>query len=405
MSDNHNQGLSQSDFRKLLQTPRVSANGDTIADDRSSAGHHRRPGVLGKRRMQHRQQVVANPTVIPADTTKHFLLLEKMRKRSAGDQSTVVNADNLDDELERLQQGRGKASSSGITDDTLKAESAKATTQLGTRVMEFLRRMDLEKQRWKQHAVEDGAAGSTRISTARNELFKPGHMYFELNLSTEGITAGSRPLVTVRLRSQEEIDQITGDAPAVGGNVREDSSDSHVVSRVISAISLAYQKRHDWRHLKEKDTVFGDSQWQQGVQELGMSQEQSKKPLPPSNSQRSGGSEMEEEEDIFAEAGVDYEVTITAPEASDSEKRAIHTGPEMPLSLLSNGSCDSDDEEMFVEPYPESPNEISDDDGAVVAPNPDSVRSKDFADTAQVAAFDNLFGEYRSGSESDNNSA
>ncbi|PIA13867.1 hypothetical protein COEREDRAFT_83156 [Coemansia reversa NRRL 1564] len=334
-----------------------------------------------------------------------FLLLEKMRKRSAGRQPTAVNAENLDDELERLQQGCGEVSSSDSTDVALKTESAKATTQLGTRIMEVLQRMALEKQKWKQHAVEDGAAGSTRISTTRNELFKPGHMYFELDLSTDGIAAGSRPLVTVRLRGQEEIDQISGDAPAVGGDVREDSSDSHVVSRVISAISLAYQKRHDWHHLKEKDTVSEATQSQQGAQELGMRQEQSKKPLSPSKSQCSGGPEVEEEEDIFAEAGVDYEVTITAPETSDSDRRAIHTGPEVPSSLvLLNGGCDSDDEEMFVEPYPESPKESSDDDGAVVAPYLDSIDSKNLADTTQVAAVINPFGEYQSESESDNNS-
>ncbi|KAJ2806926.1 hypothetical protein H4R20_001492 [Coemansia guatemalensis] len=511
MSNDHNQGLSQSDFRKLLQTPQASGTGDGSTEDRGGSSH-RRSGILGKRRMQHHQQVVANPTVIPSDPAKRkkaagnrthhsrsqqqqqqkyrdraaerrqqgttaepthgipetpswsagpmsasselrdpgtmsteqralyeqskylggdlehthlvkgldFLLLEKMRKRSAGGQPAVAGAEDLDDELERLQQDHIKASPSGIPDNALNAESVKATTQLGTRVMDILQQMASAKQRRKEHAAEDGAMSLANTSVTRNELFKPGHMYFELDLSAEGVAAGSRPLVTVRLRSQEEVEQILGGASETGENGREDIGDSHVVSRVISAISLAYQKRRDWRQIKEMHPVSRATQPQQNAQDHELSTKPASLPKPQYIDRSvKEALEEEDEDDIFAEAGIDYEVTITAPKTSGSDIKDTHTGPEMPpATRLPDEAYDSDDAEMVVEPYPESPKGNSDDDmvvepypespkgslddeEAVVAPYPDNNCSNNFANMEHTAGISNPFGEYQSESESD----
>ncbi|KAJ2082858.1 hypothetical protein H4R24_001250 [Coemansia sp. RSA 988] len=466
MSSDHNQSLSQSDFRKLLQTPRVSAAGDSNTEDRSDDGH-RRPGVLGKRRMQHRQQIVAKPTVLPSDSAKRkrtagnrthysrtqqqqqqqkyrdraaerrqqttaeepthgipetpswtggpmsvsseernpgtmsteqralyeqskylggdlehthlvkgldFLLLEKMRNRSVGGLPAVENAEDLDNELESLQQGNGKSSSGDISGVALNIDDVKATTQMGARVMGALQQMTLDKQRWKQRAAEDDAVDLANTSVTRNELFRPGHMYFELDLLTDGMARDSKPLVTVRLRSKEEIEQMFGNSSEAGDNEQEDVGDGHVVSRVISAISLAYKRKHDWGLIKENPLVYGATQQRQNTQSLDVVHEQSTKPSSPPKPQcnhilEKEDLEEEDEEDIFAEAGVDYEVTVVAPDASDSDSQETNTAPAMPPApRLSEVEYDSDNDEMVVEPYPESPKEISDDDDAVVAP-------------------------------------
>ncbi|KAJ1769558.1 hypothetical protein LPJ67_007126, partial [Coemansia sp. RSA 1938] len=83
---NETPNLSQSDFRKLLQTPRAPAN-----------GHESQPnstGVLGKRRMTHRPASKAKPVFVPRKrrpAPSQAPGTDKYRDRAAERRQTVVD--------------------------------------------------------------------------------------------------------------------------------------------------------------------------------------------------------------------------------------------------------------------------------------------------------------------------
>ncbi|KAJ2125868.1 hypothetical protein IW147_000639 [Coemansia sp. RSA 720] len=345
---NETPNLSQSDFRKLLQTPRAPASGESQPSS---------TGVLGKRRMTHRQTPKAKPTFVPrkrrpaptqahgtekyrdraaerrqttadpdephtADTTapvlhdahmaseqqrlyeqsKHlggdsehthlvkgldYLLLEKMR--------TQRGECELDAEIERLQDGQDAGTVAGPTSD--------AQTSLGKRVMDALAKL-----------------GPQPEHNAHADMFLPGRMYFEFSLT-------SRQPTTVRVRSQDEIAQMLG-VSSLAGLDQRDVGDKHVIDKVVAAIAMR-NARMDSESVRDETCVVGDVEVEV---------------VAPEASVGDG-----DEDDIFAGAGVDYDV-----------------GAMLPPSDLSGDS--GSDDEAVVEPYPAS----ADEDEVVVEPYPAS---------------------------------
>ncbi|KAJ1848850.1 hypothetical protein LPJ70_000808 [Coemansia sp. RSA 2708] len=355
------QQLSQSDFRKLLQTPRAPPAGDGPQNIAPA-------GVLGKRRMLHKPQAPTKPTFVPRkkkpsavqigsekyrdraaerrqglggqdmpvplatnvpvlgdasgsteqqriyEQSKHlggdiehthlvkgldYLLLEKMRA-----QTEAAHDTDLDMEIERLQAGRDSGEAKGQAITKLDAQ-----TSTGIRVMEAVHKM----------------AAPPTVTDVPNDMFQPGRMYFEFSLMPPLTT-------TVRIRSQDEVAQMFG-ATGNAGLDQRDAGDGLVISKVISAIAARRSACHSKQEQDQEQPLV------------------EKRPeLTPAPAPIAANDDDDNyEEDIFADAGVDYEVTVDNPDVANEPALA---GPLPPPSLPSDSGSDDD---VVAEPYPESP--------------------------------------------------
>ncbi|KAJ2058390.1 hypothetical protein GGI17_005052 [Coemansia sp. S146] len=237
-----------------------------------------------------------------------FLLLEKMRGTSAGDR-------HWDNEVERLLYTTDVA-----TDKDLSAvEGEAAITPTGERIMAAALRVN-QVQRDKRNSA-----------VAANDLFLPGRMCFEIAVAPSGAVRA-----TTRIRSQDEV------ASIAGPSAHNQESDRVVLTKVIAAIAAGRHRRVEARYLQkqymDKPPVEADAPV--AVEDGDVVVD---------------GATVDEEEDIFADAGVDYQVNIDG----ENEDEAVAA----PYPESDNG------DEGVTAPYPDSED---DGDVGVTAPYPES---------------------------------
>ncbi|KAI8320635.1 hypothetical protein GQ54DRAFT_298492 [Martensiomyces pterosporus] len=310
-----------------------------------------------------------------------FLLLEKMRSSQAasgGDQGDMDGEADLDEELERLQEERAattdraaaQSDGAGITD----GDVASASTQLGRRVLETVRKIHKTKEEI-QIALQSG------FKADLNELFLPGRMYFEFN-TQPGARGSATVTTTARIRSQDEVKEMFGSAAVESGSSTKCEADDRVVlSRVIASIAAA-------RNRRQKSTAEAKARRQAEtpapeplkVVELdaapGLQLHQSDDAKP------SLRVDDDDDDDIFADAGTDYRVTV-APKAPEDASAMV--GPavaESDSALVGPypgghdaGLSDEDESSGLVGPYPMDDGAYASDGAAggdVVGPYPAS---------------------------------
>ncbi|KAJ2882372.1 hypothetical protein H4R27_003482 [Coemansia aciculifera] len=240
-----------------------------------------------------------------------FLLLEKMRGTSAGDS-------HWDNEVERLLYTTDAA-----TDKDLSAvEEEAAITPTGERIMAAALRVNQVRRDKRNSAV------------SVNDLFLPGRMCFEIAVASSGAVRA-----TTRIRSQDEV------AAIAGPSAHNQESDRVVLTKVIAAIAAGRHRRVEARYLQkqytDKPPVVADAPV--AVVDGGVVV---------------GGATVDEEEDIFADAGVDYQVNVDG----ENEDEAVTA----PYPELDNG------DEGVTAPYPDSEDEGDEGNVGVTAPYPES---------------------------------
>ncbi|KAJ2785844.1 hypothetical protein H4R18_000233 [Coemansia javaensis] len=392
MSDDR--GLSQDDFRRMLQTPRAVAGSRAALGGRkrphapsrpakrapqspgeASAGEHKRYrdraaerrreaaggvpsgasggdpammaaaaaaiGMSEEKRTQYEHSKYLGGSVERTHLVKglDYLLLEKTRAQLGPE-------DELDDELERLQAERARASP--------RAEaSGEATTELGGRVAAVLREIEAGRERVRK--TMDQPAMHVEF---KGELLQPGRMCFELAPAVLLETAAP----TVRIRSQD-----THAGAAVPGDAQGGDSDALVLARVIGAI-----ERKRTAGAQALSSAKGDAVPTPTPD--APQQPPSATPSPPAPQARAEPADYDEDDDIFADAGVDYTVTVAdrqpspdesepAPGPASDDGRGLESFPAVAPYPDDLGS-----DEAVVAPYPDSPAS----DEMVTAPYPES---------------------------------
>ncbi|KAJ2335763.1 hypothetical protein GGI00_001197, partial [Coemansia sp. RSA 2681] len=251
-----------------------------------------------------------------------YLLLEKMR--GSNGTSTSPATTDLDNEVDRLLC----APPSGDAAPPAAEKMPEANTAVGKQVMAAV------QQIYKTRI-------DRRNMPSASDLFMPGRMCFEIRVAA----ANGAVRATTRIRSQDEV-------PAAGHSAHNGNScDRAVLTKVIAAIAAGRHRRIEARYLQEQ---YAD-----------------KPPAVDAPAAVVGAGavgDAEDEEDIFAEAGVDYReedeaATAPYPKKEDDAVSAPH--PEV-----------EDEEECVTAPYPLSEDEgvtapypVSEDEGAT-APYP-----------------------------------
>ncbi|KAJ2069988.1 hypothetical protein GGI08_000035 [Coemansia sp. S2] len=252
-----------------------------------------------------------------------FLLLEKMRGTSAGDS-------HWDNEVERLLYTTDVAPNKDLS----VVEEEPAATPTGERIMAAALRVN-QVRRDKRNSV-----------VAVNDLFLPGRMCFEIAVAPTGAVRA-----TTRIRSQDEVAAISGPS------AHNQGCDRVVLTKVIAAIAAGRHRRVEARYLQkqyvDKPSAVADAS------------------VAAVDGDVVEGGAVDEEEDIFADAGVDYQVNdeneneaVTAPYPNSDDGDEGVTAPYP----------DPDDiDEGVTAPYPES----EDEDEGVTAPYPASEGEED----------------------------
>ncbi|KAJ1996084.1 hypothetical protein GGI25_000629 [Coemansia spiralis] len=381
-------GLSQSDFRTLLQTP--------------SQPSQRKKGILGAKvkakKNLHRTPIVAKPTTLQRDNgktanNKKYRDRAAERRQGLADESLPVGSevsreeskflggdfehthlvrgldylllnkvradahDGLDDELERLHQG-----------GPIAAGEEDSRTLMGQRVLSVL------KHRAKQ--ATDVVQHLTNVKP--NDMFAPGRMYFEFDTSLH------QPLNTViaaRIRSQDEISQFLETRPTP--HYSSFIADGLVISKVVNAIAASREKK------KNKKKSHGEEEEERQKEEEEEEKAMAGSSVQPDKAEPELASPyMGEEEDIFADAGIDYSVTV----AEQSRAEDV-VGPPAPIvsgpSHKENYDSDVSMSRVVAvtAPYPDSGGSDDDQDYAVTAPYPDPVGSDNDQDYAVTAPY------------------
>ncbi|KAJ2787519.1 hypothetical protein GGI15_000650 [Coemansia interrupta] len=294
-----------------------------------------------------------------------FLLLEKIRaEKKAVEPSHQI----LDSELERLlyqrqqqsvenSDGPGGPDQSGtessvhpISDEDI----ASAKTALGKSVLSALQEIRQSRYEAKMAATSD------TVLVTPSQMFLPGRMYY--NFGTESITS--------RIRSQDEISRmISSGHPAISA-VQHDTSDHIVLTKVIAAIQASQSRR--------AEAAAADASASSDAARVADS------PRPADNQPMESGKDAcsnndnaeahvarpapadvyDSDDDIFADAGVDYQVTVGSIEEIPS---VGPTAVPPPYEYFTDGSDENEGDGAVVAPYPESDSEIG-----VTEPYPES---------------------------------
>ncbi|KAJ2797942.1 hypothetical protein H4R21_004121 [Coemansia helicoidea] len=397
MSDD-SQGLSQADFRKMLQTPRAPAGGGGSQ------------GVLGKRRPPPRPQPPApsrppkrathsasdsskyrdraaerrrgagdgTAEAAPADTgalsgsigmsAEHhaqyerskylggsvdrthlvkgldYLLLEKTRSQSAAGDG---GHGDLDLELERLQAGcASPRSEAAVLEDPPR-------TALGKCVAGALQQI----QSGTAHLAKMMADPAAHVE-CKGDLFRPRRMYFEL--TPAALLGATAP--TARIRGQDP-----SRAAAPGGGTLDGEGDSLVVAKVAAAIARRRAaETSNASDAGETGDAPGPGNTDAHEDATGAGPTTAALPAAgPGSAQahveeNDGGGD--DDDDIFADAGIDYSVTVTVGRESGTDTTAP---PDYGDAA----------EQVVIAPYPDS--DQDGDDGFVAAPYPDSDQDGD----------------------------
>ncbi|KAJ2743729.1 hypothetical protein GGI20_003517 [Coemansia sp. BCRC 34301] len=180
------------------------------------------------------------------------------------------------------------------TDTEIEKEEEKAISAVGRQVVAGMQWICQMRQ--------------VRRHSNANDLFAPGRMCHEIQVATNGAVRA-----TTRIRSLEEAQAVAAD---------KSNCDRVVLAKVVAAIAAGHHRRTEAKYLQRQ---YADK--------------------PPTPNEPPAA--VVEEEDIFADAGVDY------PEMDDEGVTAPY--PEM----------ENEEEEAVTAPYPESDNE------GVTAPYPE----------------------------------
>ncbi|KAJ2509000.1 hypothetical protein IWW47_000302 [Coemansia sp. RSA 2052] len=200
-----------------------------------------------------------------------YLLLEKMRGSNGISTSSATT--DLDNEVDRLLC----APPSGDDAPPAAEKMPEANTAVGKQVMAAVQQ--IYKTRIDRRNMPSSAS----------DLFMPGRMCFEIRVAA----ANGAVRATTRIRSQDEV-------PAAGHSAHNGNScDRAVLTKVVAAIAAGRHRRIEARYLQEQ---YAD-----------------KPPAVNAPAAVVGAGavgDAEDEEDIFAEAGVDYheeDEAVTAP--------------------------------------------------------------------------------------------
>ncbi|KAJ1962641.1 hypothetical protein GGI12_002530 [Dipsacomyces acuminosporus] len=285
-----------------------------------------------------------------------FLLLEKMRSKTADDLGDTQKKIDLDDELERLQQERTTSASSetkskpelAITNHDIDG----ATSELGKRILTTLQHMYKAKEE-TEISLRDG------FKADLNELFLPGRMYFEFNTAASAAAGRDVPVPTARIRNQDEIRKRFG-LTAYSATYNSASDDSIVLSKVIASISAARNRRQQVKQDAKSQSRTGKHTTAISRHQQERVQEQTAETKKSEQANDDDG-DGDDDDDIFADAGTDYEVTI-APKASIPENAddMDTAGPVAPTDAGYSEDEHNDQDEMVVGPYPAYDSEDSD---------------------------------------------
>ncbi|KAJ2883953.1 hypothetical protein FB639_002059, partial [Coemansia asiatica] len=294
-----------------------------------------------------------------------FLLLQKIRAGQGTHGNAAVN-ENLDSELERLldrPSGPGQPVTAGPEDAALVGQTAACRTALGQRVL----------------AAALKHANIKAENRDLNELFLPARMYYQFHLDAPGMLGASA--MTMRIRSQEEVAQMTSDMRGFR-NDNDASSDRIVIAKVVSAIRAANEQR---RRMSSRSSGAEESEELSKTSlQTNVSMQNSSVVTEAKDARQYAGSaeaalSFDSDDDIFADAGVDYEVTVGKIDdnAADEQDMNDMVGPA-PLCQDgdeddSSSDRDSGHECAVVAPYPESSGETDgsdQEDAAVTAPYP-----------------------------------
>ncbi|KAJ1881959.1 hypothetical protein LPJ57_001269 [Coemansia sp. RSA 486] len=275
-----------------------------------------------------------------------FLLLQKTRRAALLRNSGGAVAESLDAELERLVDHKS---------DSASTVSIECRTEMGRDVLAVLE---------KSGKRDDGAA------VELNELFLPARMYYRL-----GSDAAT---MTMRIRSQEEVARMAAEGADVATRgFRDDKVNDHlVITKVVAAIRMAKQQQQ-----QNQEKVNMDGKGNRGKvaieQSLESFTQESEAPVEQQEEEPEPEPEPELEpfdsdDDIFADAGVDYQVTV--------EEVAQMAGPAPLPSANSIGDEDPEedpdmDKDMVTAPYPPSESEMDED--MVTAPYPQNNSDSD----------------------------
>ncbi|KAJ1726945.1 hypothetical protein LPJ61_004854, partial [Coemansia biformis] len=350
MSGDDQEGLSQDDFRKLLQTPRTPGEG------RRALTHSR--GVLGKRRPppprthtgaptkqpkhtahglddgkryrdraaeRRREAVAGAAAATPASSEvlsgsigmseEHRAVYERSKYLGGSEERTHLvkgldylllhktralpgagggGQDDLDLELEQLQTGE-KETGSGVS------VLEEPQTALGRCVADALSSIEAGT------VLLGEAMGSPAARVEyKGDLFRPGRMYFEL--APAALLSGAAP--TVRIRGQDRLTEVPADSSQDGGG------DALVIAKVVAAIGRRHAAGAEVEGATRADTCTStlvpggaDSDTREAGDGAGAAAEAAA--IAAVEPRAVTVEEADEDEDIFADAGVDYEVTMT----------------------------------------------------------------------------------------------
>ncbi|KAJ1821714.1 hypothetical protein LPJ56_000982 [Coemansia sp. RSA 2599] len=295
-----------------------------------------------------------------------FLLLRKIRADQGGG-----GAENLDSELERLVDHHHRQGQPGSLGDDDDEEAVECTSGLGKRVLlAAIKRRGAESK-------------NRRGPVVANELFLPARMYYQFRLDApENRGVSSALAMTMRIRSQGEVARLVADGAvaAMRGlyDVDDRASDRVVIAKVVSAIRAAREKRDNKEAASVSAGKAASSEAAAVVAEA---------PKSPTGS--ADAASFDSDDDIFADAGVDYEVTVEKAQEADVEEHLVGPAPLPPDSNSDSDSddgdgsdkhdkdVDSDEEFAVVAPYPAAMSVDSSDDEQVTAPYPESPKSRE----------------------------
>ncbi|KAJ2158947.1 hypothetical protein GGF46_003386 [Coemansia sp. RSA 552] len=214
-----------------------------------------------------------------------YLLLNKIRAQQTPGEPVA----DLDAEIEELHAHWGQNSPAA-------QEPAVATTKEGAWVLDALR---------KQHDALKRVVG-------RNELFMPGRMYFQ-------VCPGIMDQVTMHVRSQEEVRHRF--ASGQGLEATEVSvDDGRVIRKVIEAMEAKRRRRDQSR----------DSTVKEPGEEPGEEPEEEPEEVEP-DLPMPAAEVFDSDDDIFAEAGVDYEFEADGPQSRIQQQSRTQLLSHIPL--------------------------------------------------------------------------
>ncbi|KAJ2718247.1 hypothetical protein GGI07_005830 [Coemansia sp. Benny D115] len=280
-----------------------------------------------------------------------YLLLDKVR----GAQNDASDSADLESELDCLVKQEGgsgartlyglyESDTGGVPSAIMNSDVTAASTTLGARILQAVQQSQASKRR-----AATGAENT--IVALANELFLPRRMYFEFVFN-------GQTRVTARIQSKDEIRPADGRNEDTGW-LQGSASDQTMLLKISTAISAAHRRRNEMqRTLANGDCI--DIEMVKDSDAKGQNSYMARQPAQPKvlypEPTNLGRADDASDEDIFADAGLDYQVTIgrgvkansTRPGLPGTAASELHAEPHTELL---------DEDYSITEPYPELPDE------------------------------------------------